>query len=357
MLALMLVPAGAAERASTKQLLQQAEAAANSGKLEEAESAACSASSQEPRNQEARTQCDKYRQSAQAQRDVDHHHVRKGAADFAMKKLDAAESEFQAIKSTSFATIKKEWLDKISLARAQAEKDLQNKEAERKQAEEVAKKKAAEADAAMQANLNKGISAYEKNDFAAARKILADVGGSYQAQAQSYVANIDQYNRAMSEGARYEKAGEYKPALTAYQKAVAIKANGPLNPKEKLANLQKLVGESEAAQKQQEPTKGGSEQEQVLRTAIEAYYKGDYALAEQQLAGYSGPAKLTALAQFYAGASKLSRYFVSTDESQKEQLWKSALADLQSAKHTAEFVPPTSFVSPRVMEVYANSVQ
>jgi hypothetical protein len=354
--AMMVVQSSATDRPSTKELLQQADAASAAGKLEQAESIACAASSRDQKSKEAQEKCDQFRQVAQAQRNADHKHVRDGAADFVMKKFAAAETEFQAIKSTSFSSVKKEWLDKIALARAQADQEQQKKDQERQLAEEAARKQAAEADSAMHANLDRGMAAYEKNDFATARKLLAAISGTYREQAQKYMANIDQYNRAMREGANFEKAGEYKSALAAYQRAVAVKSNGPLNPKDKIANLQQVIAQSEEAQKEG-VVAGPSPQDQVLLSALEQYYQGDYSLAEDRLAAYAGTsAKLNALAHFYLGASRLGRYYLAVDAAEKDKLWHAAIADLQLAKHTPEFVAPRSVVSPKVMEVYETSV-
>jgi hypothetical protein len=355
---LMAVQSRATDRLSTGEALQQAEAAAAAGKLEQAESTVCAAATRDPKNKEAQAKCESYRQLAQAQRDTDHKHVRNGANDFVMKKLDAAEAEFQAIKSTSFSTLKKEWLDKIALARAQAEQDHQKQEQEQKLADLAARKHAAEAESAMQASLDRGIAAYEKNDFTAARTVLSGISGTYQEQAQKYIANIDRFNQAMKEGSNREKAGENKSAIAAYQKALAIKSNGPLNPKDKIANLQKIIAQSEMANQAYAVPPAPTPQDQTLLSAIQEYYRGDYALAENHLATFAGTSeKQNALAHFYLGASRLCRYYLATDDTEKNKLWHSALAELQSAKRTPDFVAPKSMVSPRVIEVYETSVQ
>ncbi|HWR13875.1 MAG TPA: hypothetical protein VN577_03545 [Terriglobales bacterium] len=351
--AVVAVGSGAADRSTTKQLLEQADAAAAAGKVEQAESVVCPASAQDQKNKQLRAKCDQYRKAAEAQREADHKHVNRGAAAMAMKNFDSAESEFRAIQSGSYANLKKEWLEKLAAARAQAEKESQNKEQERKLAEDAARRK--EAESVMKANLDKGVAAYEKNDFAGARQLLAGITGSYQAQAQKYIGNIDQYNRAMNDGARYEKSGDSGRALSAYRKAAAIKANGPLNLKEKIANLQKGVPQTESVAETVAPSPAADEH--ALKSALQAYYKGDYAAAENQLSAYSGTeTKMDALARFYLGASRLCRYFLLTDEAQKEQLWRAAIADLGAAKHMPEFVAPKEAVSPRVMEVYESSV-
>ena len=350
---LVLAPMSvAADQQATRQLLQQAEAAASTGKIDVAESMVCAASAKEPKNADLRVKCDSYHQLAQTQREADHKRLNKGAADFAMKNFDSAESEFRAIESASYANLKKDWLEKVAQARTQSEKEAQSKEQERKLAEDAARQKAAQADSAMQADLNRAIAAYEKNDFVEARKLLSAVSGAYQAQAQKFITNIDQYNRAIKEGVRLEKAGELGPALTAYQRAVAIKANGPENPKEKIANLRQAMPQFESA------ATTDSTQDQVLRSAIQAYYQSDYGVTEQQLSGFKASSpKLDALAHFYLGASRLSQYFMASDEAKRKQLWDSAIADLQSAKHTPDFVAPKSVVSPKVMEVYETSVR
>ena len=353
----MVVQSRASDRPSTNEALQQAEAAAVAGKLEQAESTACAAATRDQKNKEAQAKCDSYRQLAQAQRDTDHKHVRDGANDFVMKKLEAADAEFQAIKSTSFSALKKEWLDKIALARAQAEQEHQKKEQEQKLADQAARKHAAEADSAMQANLDRGVALYEKNDFAAARNALSAISGPYQEQAQKYIANIDRYNQAMKEGSSRERAGENKAALAAYQKALAIKSNGPLNPKDKIANLQQVIAKSEAAHPADAVTPGPAAQDHLF-SAIQEYYRGDYALAENHLATFAGTSeKQNALAHFYLGASRLSRFYLAVDEAEKNKLWHSAINDLQLAKRTPAFVPPKSLVSPKVMDVYDTSVQ
>ena len=359
LLALAAQPA-VAEKQKTKDLIKEAEAAAADGKLEQAEKIACEASANDHRNKDAREACEKYRQQAGAQREVDHKHVNDGSGFFVVKNYDAAEKEFQAIKSPSYAAVKKEYLDKIAAERSKLAAETQRKEQERKAAEELARKKAAEAEAAMKTVLDKGILAYERNDFPGAKKIFEGVNGIYQDQAQRYLSNMEQYEKAMADGARREKDAKYKQALAAYQRALSIKANGPNKPKDKIAAVQQLMAQAGEGPKPEEAaaTAAPSAEDQSLVAAIQEFYQGKYSEAETHLGSYAGQSdKMKALARFYLGASKLSRFYLLTDQSEKQKLWDSALADLQVAKHTADFDAPEQSISPKIAKVYQTSVQ
>jgi hypothetical protein len=97
---------------------------------------------------------------------------------------------------------------------------------------------------------------------------------------------------------------------------------------------------------------GNSTSDEQLRAGLKAYFSGDLATAEVDLTKcLSTPGDHEALAYFFRGATRLSRFYLSGE---KDGPFKnSAAADFQILKtRYKSYHPPTQYVSPKILDVY-----
>ncbi len=92
--------------------------------------------------------------------------------------------------------------------------------------------------------------------------------------------------------------------------------------------------------------------EPILRAGLHEYFEGKFDDAERDLSDYLNKnGSKRALAFFFRGATRSTRYYLS---GQKDQPQKDlALADFRALKeHAAQFDPPKKFVSPQILAIY-----
>jgi outer membrane protein assembly factor BamD (BamD/ComL family) len=95
--------------------------------------------------------------------------------------------------------------------------------------------------------------------------------------------------------------------------------------------------------------------QEPLRLGLEAYFAGKYDEAEQQLGAYvANHGRKIALAYFFRGATRASRYFLSGErDTQQRDL---AMADFRALKNDSrQFQPPKQYVSPKILSLYSQS--
>ena len=95
--------------------------------------------------------------------------------------------------------------------------------------------------------------------------------------------------------------------------------------------------------------------QEPLRLGLEAYFAGNYDQAEQQLGLYvANHGRKIALAYFFRGATRASRYFLSGErDTQQRDL---AVADFRALQKDArQFQPPKQYVSPKIISLYSQS--
>jgi hypothetical protein len=92
--------------------------------------------------------------------------------------------------------------------------------------------------------------------------------------------------------------------------------------------------------------------DEQLQAGLKAYFSGDLATAEADLTTYlSTPGDRDAVAYFFRGATRLSRFYLSGEND--SQLRTSAAADFRMLKTQYQtYQPPTKYVSPKVLDVY-----
>jgi len=169
--------------------------------------------------------------------------------------------------------------------------------------------------------LDKAKAAYDGNNFDWARSLFKRAGP--EPAAADYLDKISRYTDAMANAEKLSRAGQYDAARASFLAAAAIKPDGPGDPQNRAAATELLLG-------------------------IDQFYSGNYDSAIQHLqdCARSGAQKLP-LIQFYLGASKLGRYFVTEDAT----LQQDAMNDLKQAKQ-AGFKAATQDVSPKILQAY-----
>jgi hypothetical protein len=173
--------------------------------------------------------------------------------------------------------------------------------------------------------IDKGMAAYEKNDFERARTLFAQAPGELKSAADEYLDRISRYQGSMAQAEKFSKTSAYEEARVAFTSAASIKPDGPGNPRTQASLMQ-------------------------LEEGIDQFYSGDYVSAMRNLEGYAREnTEREALAHFYLGASKLARFFLTGSED--AGLQQDALNDLKIAKQ-AGFKAKGQDVSPRILQAY-----
>ena len=95
-----------------------------------------------------------------------------------------------------------------------------------------------------------------------------------------------------------------------------------------------------------------ADEDPLLAAAIRKFYEGDYEQADYRLKNYifQGQGKKMGLANFYAGATALSRYYLAGASDQS--LVADAKKKFRDASGVEGFVVPEKLVSPKVLKVY-----
>jgi hypothetical protein len=173
--------------------------------------------------------------------------------------------------------------------------------------------------------IDRGRTAYEKNDFEKARTLLGKAPADQKSVADEYLDKISRYQGFMIQAENSSKTSAYEEARVAFAKAASIKPDGPGNPQ-----AQALLME--------------------LEEGMDQFYSGNYVSAMQSLEGYAHESTEKApLAHFYLGASKLAQFFLTGGED--ASLRQDALNDLRIAKQ-AGFKAQELDVSPRILQAY-----
>ncbi len=95
-----------------------------------------------------------------------------------------------------------------------------------------------------------------------------------------------------------------------------------------------------------------ADEDPLLAAAIRKFYEGDYEQADYRLKNYifQGQGKKMGLANFYAGATALSKYYLGGASDQSLML--DARKKFKEAKGVDGFVAPEKLVSPKILKVF-----
>jgi TolA-binding protein len=215
-------------------------------------------------------------------------------------------------------------------------------------------------------NYQNGVRAFQSGDYDAAQHYFEQVTGPRYEAAQEYlntkipaarknggqggaasppvkitqpIASIDFAADTSKKSAKTTKA--VKPAALAAKAvsapAVPVEAPAPPAP---LATATLQPPDADA----------------VLAGGLQAYYGGRFAEAESKLQQYlDGGGARRGVAEFYLGASKLTRYYLGGAKDQDAALLNDARAAFQSAHQVEGFILPEQYVSPKIAAAYKSS--
>src|SRR5581483_10807722 len=116
----------------------------------------------------------------------------------------------------------------------------------------LAKINAARTEAGQVAAFQKAVAAYQAGNFGDAKVSFLLITGGKAGEAKDYLAKINQYEQAMAAGNKALEAKDYRAATERFNEAIAIRADGPGDPRGKLSQTQQLMAAAAEAEKRQQ---------------------------------------------------------------------------------------------------------
>lgn len=216
LIVLLLLAALPAFAGRKEDLQKQIQAAASARKLDEVAKATCELAQLDSSK---KSDCEVAKSEATAEEKRNDSRFKDGVNFFNQGALDDAE---QKLKNIRFGS-----------RYAEAQRYLtQSIPAKRRE------QQAAAAEGPQLQLFNEGQSAYNSNNFSAAKNSLAQVKGSKAGEAQALLAKINQYESAMAEGDRLAASGNHRQSQQSYEDAARLKGDGPGDPRGKAAREQ-----------------------------------------------------------------------------------------------------------------------
>ena len=100
----------------------------------------------------------------------------------------------------------------------------------------------------------------------------------------------------------------------------------------------------------------GADTDAELVDGLGAYYQGNFELAESSLRHYlEGNAQRRGLAQFYLGATMITRYSLADGEGGTQSLRAESQHAFRLARQEQNFAPPDRYISPKIIAAYENT--
>jgi hypothetical protein len=314
-------------------------------------------------------------------------------------KLDEAAAKFRTVKAGDYADQARAKLVEIDR--------LKKQQADNANA-------ASAAENANKQKYDSGVSAFNSGNMDAAESALTAVTGSHQADAQTLLGKVRAYKAAVAKGQVFEGTKDFAAAKNAYGEAVSISAVGPAtaalarvataaiasvpsNPppntaatakppqpkpqidasayiadgnkalsKKQYGKARKFFNDVLTQDRNNQEAKDGlaqvnqldtaqgnaSDEDTTLKDIITTYYAGSYQDAEDRFKTYiyAKQGKKMGLANFYLGASMMTRYYLSGGNDQN--LHREAVNKFKAAKAVDGFKAPDKFVSPKIMKAF-----
>jgi outer membrane protein assembly factor BamD (BamD/ComL family) len=192
---------------------------------------------------------------------------------------------------------------------------------------------------------------------------LIQKGGTHVAEAQSYLPRIDtalSEEAALRERTKKAVADSGKDPKQVVQELI-VQARADVSALQYAAAVDKLKTAEmlDPANHEVQPLLKTAQEmadQEPLRVGLEAYFSGKYDQAEQQLGVYvANHGRKIAIAYFFRGATRASRYFLSGEQDTQQR--DLAVADFRALKTDShQFQPPKDFVSPKILSLYSKSV-
>jgi TolA-binding protein len=216
---------------------------------------------------------------------------------------------------------------------------------------------------ANEANFQNGVRAFQQGNYEQARQYFDQVTGSRYNEAQQYLNS--RIPAAMKGGAANRAPAVTPPAVSAPAATISFPKNSanPVVSKkaaEKVSPPPPPPIKEEAKSEISAPTTTAvsADAEAALRDSLRSFYAGNFSDAETKLQAYiDGGGGKRGMAQFYLGASKLSRFYLAGARNEDTALLMQARTAFRQASKVEGFVLPEQYVSPKIVELYRNSVQ
>jgi hypothetical protein len=142
------------------------------------------------------------------------------------------------------------------------------------------------------------------------------------------------------------KKGDLSKAIGLYQKVLSADSSNA----QARNGIEEMKKEAEASNK---TIVAGSEADFMLAKGINEFYRQDFESAETHIRDYlDGAGAKAGLANFYLGASKLTRYILGGEQQNDHKLLVQAEDNFRSAKKVSGFAPPEKFVSPKIVKKF-----
>jgi tetratricopeptide (TPR) repeat protein len=184
---------------------------------------------------------------------------------------------------------------------------------------------------------------------------LAAGNGPHAADARDYIAKINQAQQTRSkekqavdlynEGMKLLKEHNNSEARSRFEQVIGMNVPESMQAAKMLATIdQSAPGAASVGDASLE-----------LRAGLSAYFEGKFEEADRDLTSYvNAKGSQAALAYFFRGAAHSARYFLSGEKDSEEK--NLALADFREAQDsTPAFRPSEKFVSPKILDLYAQA--
>jgi hypothetical protein len=142
------------------------------------------------------------------------------------------------------------------------------------------------------------------------------------------------------------KKGDLSKAIGLYQKVLSADSSNS----QARNGIEEMKKEAEASNK---TIVAGSEADFMLAKGINEFYRQEFESSETHIRDYlDGAGSKAGLANFYLGASKLTRYILGGEQQNDHKLLVQAEDNFRSAKKVQGFAPPEKFVSPKIVKKF-----
>ena len=153
-------------------------------------------------------------------------------------------------------------------------------------------------------------------------------------------------NSTLRDAEAARRKGDASKAMGLYQKVLSADSSNA-EARNGVADLKK---EAEASNK---TIVAGSEADFMLAKGINEFYRQEFESSETHIRDYlDGAGSKSGLANFYLGASKLTRYILGGEQQNDHKLLVQAEDNFRNAKKVQGFAPPEKFVSPKIVKKY-----
>jgi len=153
-------------------------------------------------------------------------------------------------------------------------------------------------------------------------------------------------NATLREAESARRKGDASKAMGLYQKVLSADSSNA----QARSGIEDLKKEAEASNK---TIVAGSEADFMLAKGINEFYKQEFESAETHIRDYlDGAGSKSGLANFYLGASKLTRYILGGEQQNDHKLLVQAEDNFRNAKKVQGFAPPEKMVSPKIVKKF-----